>query len=124
MKLDSIQEIINSDWISKCHKNTFGIILPNGWLGRPFDNRHILYKVEADSNFIKIIFDDIRSLTIYDPGDCEIFSNNDYSSLRFNKFTKIELEWVPYGDEGSIPPITKKYDYTIGSKLELVGYFI
>jgi hypothetical protein len=124
MKLNSVQEILRSEWISKCYKHSFGIILPSGWLGRPFDNRHILSKLEISNNTIKITFDDIRSLTIYNPSDCEIVIDRTNSSLKFPKFTKIELEWIPYGDEETAKPIIKSYNYDELSSLELVGYFI
>lgn len=124
MKIYTVQNIQSSGWIDKCFKNAFGIILPTGWLGRPFDNRHVLSKIEAFDHSIKFVFDDIRSITVYGPIECEILQSDECSCLKFSKYRQIELEWVDYGEESTAKPVVKKYNCIDDKKLELVGYFI
>ncbi len=84
-------------WLDKCKSACFAIHLPNGWLGRPYDNQHKLedYKIVADK--ITIEFDGGRQLIIYDFLNIkfEVDDGNNHL-VRFNCYSKVELLWFPY----------------------------
>lgn len=92
MKIDNIKS-----WLEKCNSACFSIQLPNGWLGRPYDNQHRLDSYTISQNEIDIKFDDGRELIIHNYSDIifEVDSSNNHI-VTFNTFSKIEFVWFPY----------------------------
>ena len=111
-------------WLQKLRKEEFGIILPNGWFGKPFDNQHSVKDIIVNNNSLTIVFDDMREITIIDPKAFEIQSvGSSYSSLKLLGSQKIIFKWTPYGEEQTGKANITQFDSVEGNTVELVGYF-
>lgn len=109
-----------ADWLSTAEKSCFGIILPDGWLGRPYDNQHVIEEFQVSARELFIRFDKCRYLRI--PGKRSVKIEKDESGrtvLELFGFDELEFGWVPYGEENK-PPEIKKYG---SGKLKLVAYY-
>lgn len=117
--MKNIQDV--QSWFEAIMKSCFGIILPSGWLGRPYDNQHVLDEYRISTNEIYFKFDEIREIRILSPK--KVIVERD-SNLRLNlsisEFEVIELKWFPYGEEDKKP----SFQFFKEGKLYLVGYFI
>lgn len=110
-------------WLHALRKESFGIILPGGWLGRPYDNQHRIKEISVSKNVLTIVFDDIRELQIVNPKRYEIKKlDPNWSSLKFLECQEIRFLWVPYGEESTGKTTVRTFNQE-GNTLELVGYF-
>jgi hypothetical protein len=73
---DSIESISNNSWINKLKSEAFGIILPDGWFGRPFDNQHKIKDIFVSKNQVNISFDQVGEIQISKPKAYELRSVN------------------------------------------------
>ena len=124
--IENLDHLISSHlwWFAKVRSEGFGIILPNGWLGQPFDNQHSVNKIEVKGSELHIVFDDIRELRIVDPKSYDVQAlDGSMSSFKFFECSEISLLWVPYGEEKTAPKVTQKFDSPNENTIELVGYF-
>lgn len=48
-------------WMQICTKKTFGLVLPNGWFGRPFDNRHEIKEYSVSNAGLSVPFDENKA---------------------------------------------------------------
>ena len=116
--------VINNHWINRLKKEAFGLILPDGWLGRPYDNQHRVKNISTSNNQITIVFDDIREIHVTNPKTFELTSLNDIrSSIKFFGYDEILFNWITYGEEQTGKKILKKYRANDQEVLEIVGYF-
>jgi hypothetical protein len=76
--------------------------------------------VEVNDKYIKLVFDDVNSITIYEPKSYEIIKEVRTTSLFFDYYEKIEFATVPYGEERTTPLSIKSFR---AGALRLVGYF-
>lgn len=105
-------------WLDKCFQACFGIELPNGWLGRPFDNQHRLEDYSLYQDKIILKFDGGRKLTIYDCKEI-IFKEESINNLIvFKSFSKLDFLWFPYGSTIEEAKIKEFYN----GELILYGY--
>jgi hypothetical protein len=107
-------------WFNQCSSKCFGIELPSGWIGRPFDNQHRLidYKVEDSKVWFK--FDDGREVSVIDYGNVEFTKDSAGNTLlTFRSFSKIKLLWFPYDKS-----INEQEVQTFSEgKITLYGYY-
>lgn len=109
-----------STWLKKCKESCFGIKLPNGWLGRPFDNHHQLDDYEVNDKMVRLEFDDGRELIIHDCGKIRFETDPENNHLAiFEEFGKVEFSWYPYS--GSLDE--RKTEFFTDGKLVLYGYY-
>jgi len=110
--------------MQKLRKETFGIILPDGWLGRPYDNQHHVKGLVVTNNIFTIVFDDIREIKIENPKAYEFSKiEPNWSSLKFLSCQEITLKWIPFGEEKTGNFSIRSYRLESGNTLEIVGYF-
>lgn len=84
-------------WLDRCKNACFAIQLPNGWLGRPYDNQHRLEDYEITSNKISIRFDGQRQLVIFNYSDIRFEVDDSNNQIaKFENYSKIEFVWFPY----------------------------
>ncbi len=116
--------VSTNPWIQKLRRECFGMILPNGWFGRPFDDQHSLKAITVFGHQLKIVFDDIREIEIIDPKYFEIKKLSAmHSSLKLSGSKEVTFSWTPYGEEQSGKRIITKFDSPGGNRVEIVGYF-
>lgn len=108
-------------WFEAAAKSCFGLILPNGWLGRPYDNQHFLNEFRISDSEVYFRFDKVREIKIVKPRK-SLVSKDDSgrTNLLISEFEKIEFTWIPYGEEGKRPEIQVFHR----GELALVGYYI
>lgn len=70
-----------------------GLVLPDGWFGRPHDNIHHLTDVCEDENGLRIELDSRLSLTFL--GNVSVQDNGD--ELVFSGYSRLEFDWKEYG---------------------------
>lgn len=71
-----------------------GLVLPNGWFGRPYDNLHRLTACTAARHAVRVELDGQLTLTFEGAG---IEAVRDRDSLTVRGFTKLVWEWLSYG---------------------------
>ena len=64
-----------------------GLVLPDGWFGRPFDNIHRLTDVSQSSGLLRIVLDDQLTLTF----------NGD--ELVIDGYSELSFDWKEYGSD-------------------------
>jgi hypothetical protein len=108
-------------WFEAAAKSCFGLILPNGWLGRPYDNQHLIEEFRISNSEISFRFDKLRKIKIHKPGTVLVSKDDsDRTNLLVSEFEKVEFTWIPYGAEGKQPEV-RVFDR---GELVLVGYYI
>jgi hypothetical protein len=70
-----------------------GLILPDGWFGRPYDNQYSLTSIEEDGTDLAIVLSEhlllrFSGLNAVTPKGRE---------LVFGAFDKLYFEWMPFG---------------------------
>src|SRR4051794_2722789 len=120
--INNLKDFADKDpWMQKLRTNSFGIILPSGWFGRPFDNQHSINDIIVINDHLSIVFDDIRKIEIVDPRSSEIQTNGPYSSLKLYGSREITFSWIPYGEENSGKTVVNKFNSAEGNTFEFVG---
>ncbi len=71
-----------------------GLVLPDGWFGRPHDNVHQLTFVASRPAWLIIELDERLLLTIHDPGP--VLDSDD---LVIAGFSTCSFDWIEYGSE-------------------------
>ena len=101
---------IFKSWIDK--NEGFGLILPDGWFGRPMDNIHkITWWAERDNKFI-IELDNQLYLNLTKP----VIFRIDTTSLIMSSFLQFVFDRQGYGD---MTPHCKVYN---SGEITFVGY--
>tara|TARA_R110002049_G_scaffold290063_1_gene473301 strand:+ start:517 stop:849 length:333 start_codon:yes stop_codon:yes gene_type:complete len=72
-----------------------GLVLPDGWFGRPFDNIHRLTDVSQSSGLLRIVLDDQLTLTFN--GDVSVKDNGD--ELVIDGYSELSFDWKEYGSD-------------------------
>lgn len=72
-----------------------GLILPDGWFGRPYDNIHQLTTVTEDKDVLRIELDGQISLTFF--GNVRIEDQG--SELVIKGFSRLHFDWKEYGSD-------------------------
>jgi len=88
-----VKKIIRNieDWFSR--EGGGGLILPDGWFGRPHDNFHQLTSISDSNSLIEIVLDDILQLKF--EGNIEIHESS--GNLIISNFKKLDFQWQEYG---------------------------
>jgi len=105
-------EVINvfNSWLEKNER--FGLILPDGWFGRPMDNIHkITWWIERDNKFI-IELDNQLYISLTKPMKFRV----DKTSLIISDFLQSVIDRQGYGD---MKPHCKVYN---SGDITFVGY--
>ncbi|WP_152541195.1 hypothetical protein [Kallotenue papyrolyticum] len=79
-----------------------GLILPDGWFGRPYDNKHILTYLEARPHKVLLELDDLLLLIFTELRTARI----EGSLLILTDFVQCVFDWQEYG---SLEPHTTVY---------------
>ncbi|WP_141733927.1 hypothetical protein [Oligoflexus tunisiensis] len=109
------------DWFKSIEKSCFGLVLPNGWFGRPYDNQHVINEFRVSDNEIYFRFDDFREVTVLNPKFFMVEKDESgRTNLRIGDFKNMEFKWVPYGEEEKKPNIS---NFASGEMI-LIGYYI
>lgn len=70
-----------------------GLVLPDGWFGRPYDNIHRLNAIESNGDLLRIELDDRLVLTFKKPSNARICN----SELLVEDFESLSFDWKEYG---------------------------
>ena len=89
------------DWFKQ--KLGGGLLLPDGWYGRPYDNQHRLTSVVEENNILTISLD--QKLNLHFKGLKSVEAQNDQLILR--GFDKLRFDWTTYGKDAESG--TKEY---------------
>lgn len=81
------------NWFLK-HKSG-GLILPDGWFGRPYDNLHQLTGISEKESSLEIILDTMIKIKFVSLKS--IHTNN--KELILSNFEKVYFKWTEYGSE-------------------------
>ena len=92
--------------------NSFGLVLPNGWFGRPFDNCHEMTWLEEKDNKLIIELDKQLYLIFTKPVSCTKQEND----LIISNFKQLVFDYQGYGD---MKPYCKIFK---NGEVKLVGY--
>ncbi len=98
----------------KVENPTFGLILPSGWFGRPFDNNHNITWT-ADRKF-KILIEVDQQLLFILTKSKQFEIKNDGNDLVFKNFYRLTFDSLGYGD------LTAHTEYFDTGELKLVAY--
>ena len=83
------------DWFSRTLAG--GLILPDGWFGRPHDNVYRLTDVTEDENSLRIVLDEHLSLTFH--GNPSVWDNG--NALVIDGYSRLAFDWEEYGSNVS-----------------------
>lgn len=83
---ESIKQWFSEEWGG-------GLILPDGWFGRPYDNQHSLTSVNESDGNLTVILD--KNLKLSFSGVKRVEA--DPSKLTIGPFEELRFEWTPYG---------------------------
>jgi len=81
-----IQQWFDAEWGG-------GMILPDGWFGRPFDNQHALSSVTERDNELTLVLDDNLSLHFEGLKSVRVKGRE----LILGPFEILQFGWTPYG---------------------------
>lgn len=70
-----------------------GLVLPDGWYGRPYDNLHRLTDIKSVGNVLRIELDDRLVLDFQKPITARIVDSN----LLIEGFENLLFDWQEYG---------------------------
>ena len=84
-----------SDQVREWFRRTWGggLLLPDGWFGRPHDNIHRLTDVEEDVSALRIILDGQLSLTFH--GNAKV--RDDGNELVIEEYSSLAFDWEEFG---------------------------
>jgi hypothetical protein len=104
-------------WMNRCQKVHFGIILPDGWMGRPYDALHKINSYEWVGNQISILFNTTRTINV----------SGSNVKCRIERVGEMNEELIIYDfDEFEIRAANEAkplYVYRSG-ELTIVGYYM
>ncbi|HGY9594063.1 hypothetical protein [Vibrio campbellii] len=72
----------------------FGLKLPDGWFGRPYDNQHRLTWIAERDNKLILEFDNQMYLTFTKPIQLKVSD----SEFIVDDFQQLTFDWQGYGD--------------------------
>ena len=72
-----------------------GLILPDGWFGRPYDNIHRLTDLSESPGSLHIELDNQLSLTF--SGDVRV--NDNGNELLIEGYSQLSFDWKEYGSD-------------------------
>jgi hypothetical protein len=72
------------------------LFLPDGWYGRPYDNRHALTSVEGSGSTLTVVLDE--KLTLRFEGLKSVKAQK--RELTFGPFEKLRFDWEGFGADG------------------------
>ena len=98
------------NWFAK--NEVFGITLPDGWFGRPYDNHHRLTLIDDRKNKLLVEVDEQLFFLITKPVKCSVLDGN----LVISDFKQVTFDRQSYGD---MKPHCKVYD---SGELTFVAY--
>ena len=68
-----IIQVSNAEsWFRDAKTSCFGLVLPDGWFGRPYDNQHVLDDYRVNENEVFFRFDKLREVQVTEPKVCRI----------------------------------------------------
>lgn len=70
-----------------------GLVLPDGWFGRPHDNLHQLTRIEGNDESLVVELDGQLVLTF--AGEPRVTRTD--KGLRLGRFTALAWDWTEYG---------------------------
>ncbi|MFN8075920.1 MAG: hypothetical protein U0Q15_10940 [Kineosporiaceae bacterium] len=70
-----------------------GLILPDGWFGRPYDTLLDLTRAQADGGRLVVVLDDTQVLTF----DGDVVAERGENGLRLSGFSALTWRWREYG---------------------------
>jgi hypothetical protein len=88
-----------------------GLILPNGWFGKPDDNWHRLTDARLVGEVMTIELDERLTLTLAGPTT----AHRSGSALRLSGFTTAEWLWKEYGSDKI------RHELFRGGEVDLIG---
>lgn len=97
-------------WFEK--ELTGGLILPDGWFGRPYDGQYSLTSVEEQGESLVLVLSE--NLILRFSGLRSVAARGD--RLAFGPFTELHFEWTPF-DGGS----ARNQDYHTGEAFIVSG---
>lgn len=80
-------------WFNEKHGG--GLLLPDGWHGRPYDNLHLLTSVEETDDTLTVILD--QKLTLHFDDLKSVDARK--AELIFAQFGKLRFDWEGYGKD-------------------------
>ena len=83
----------------KLKNPTFGLVLPSGWFGRPFDNHHEITWIENRKFKLLIEIDEQLLLIVTKTIEFEIYLDN--KDLVIKNFLRLNFDRLGYGDLSS-----------------------
>ncbi len=95
------KEVIESikKWF-ELHYGGIHIILPDGWLGRPYDNSYFIKDIKIDDDFFEIVFNDdfmimkVSGQPVVETGKKEIETTGTVElSMELTDFKKLFVEY-------------------------------
>jgi hypothetical protein len=86
--------LADTEWI--------GLILPDGWFGRPYDNRHHVTRCVAEQDRLIVEIDQQQVLTIENPAAMETTPTD----LVITGFSQLRFDWTGYGSRGATHSLT------------------
>jgi len=98
----------------KNENSTFGLILPTGWFGRPYDNHHSITWFEDRKYKLLIEIDEQLLIIITKSNQFEIVVNN--NDLIIRNFYRLTFDRLGYGD------LIAQTDFYDKGELKLVSY--
>ena len=106
-------------WMLICTKKSFGLVLPNGWFGRPFDNRHEINEYSITYEGLSVVFDENKTLEIL---GMEIVSRLEKGKagteqLIISGFDEVIFSLPDYDGK------RKSMKFAKGGEVSLFGYF-
>jgi hypothetical protein len=104
--MDYVQTL--RDWFER--EGGAGLVLPDGWYGRPFDNVHTLVSVNHEANDLTIELE--RNLLLHFRGLRNLESRD--HDLVFTDFDYLQFKWAGIGTPGG----TKEY---YGGEVRLIA---
>lgn len=90
---------------------TFGLLLPNGWFGRPYDNCHEITWIEERKYRFLIEIDEQLLFIITKSNQFEIITNN--NDLIIRNFYRLTFDRLGYGDLTAHTEIFDKGELTL-----------
>ena len=112
-------------WFACCKQFGFGLVLPSGWFGRPYDNAHHPNCFRVENRNLILIFDDEQRLVLEGPQEYELKQvGGIYTLMRLLGSNLVTLEHM----HDPITPGSKTRSATFArpnsTDVELCGYFV
>src|SRR2546429_6618660 len=62
------------------------------WFGKPYDNRHVLKRCDAEGNLLRLFFEENEKLLVWSPDGLTV----DQSTFRISSAERVRWEWYSY----------------------------